>query len=93
MTCYERRVLFSEQELQAMQARTDLDAEFRARQIDGFEAAIKEDRSQQYASAFNAANHFAQAGNLDKAKPLLEISAKDPALADLVAQLRKIIGG
>jgi hypothetical protein len=93
MTCYERRVLFSEQELQAMQARTDLDAEFRARQIEGFEAAIKEDRSQQYASAFNAANHFAQAGNLEKAKPLLEISAKDPALADLVAQLRKIIGG
>ena len=63
------------------------------RQIEGFEAAIKEDRSQQYASAFNAANHFAQAGNLDRAKPLLEISAKDPALADLVAQLRKIIGG
>ena len=93
MVCYERRVLFSEQELQIMQARTDLDAEFRARQIEGFEAAIKEDRSQQFASAFNAANHFAQAGNLDKARPLLEISAKDPALADLVAQLRKIIGG
>jgi hypothetical protein len=93
MGCYERRVLFSEQELQAMQARTDLDAEFRARQIEGFEAAIKEDRSQQFASAFNAANHYAQAGNLEKAKPLLELSAKDPALADLVAQLRKIIGG
>jgi tetratricopeptide (TPR) repeat protein len=93
MTCYEKRVLASEQSLREMQAREDLDAEFKARQIEGFEAAIKEDRSQQYASAFNAANHFAQAGNLEKARPLLELSAKDPALADMVAQLRKIIGG
>ena len=93
MGCYERRVLFSEQSLKEMQARQDLEAEFKARQIEGFEAAIKEDRSQHYASAFNAANLYAQAGKLDKAKPLLELSARDPALADLVAQLRKIIGG
>jgi tetratricopeptide (TPR) repeat protein len=93
MGCYERRMLFSEQSLKEMQAREDLDAEFKARQIEGFEAAIKEDRSQQYASAFNAANHYAQAGNLEKARPLLELASRDPALADLVAQLRKIIGG
>jgi tetratricopeptide (TPR) repeat protein len=93
MGCYERRVLFSEQSLKEMQAREDLDAEFKARQIEGFEAAIKEDRSQHYASAFNAANLYAQAGNIDKARPLLELSAKDPALAEMVAQLRKIIGG
>lgn len=93
MGCYERRVLFSEQSLKEMQAREDLDAEFKARQIEGFEAAIKEDRSQHYASAFNAANLYAQAGKIDKARPLLEVSARDPALADMVAQLRKIIGG
>lgn len=93
MGCYERRVLFSEQSLKEMQTRQDLEAEFKARQIEGFEAAIKEDRSQQYASAFNAANHYAQAGKIDKARPLLELSARDPALADMVAQLRKIIGG
>ena len=50
----------------------DLDAEFKARQIEGFEAAIKEDDRRQYTSAFNAANHYAQAGNLEKARPLLE---------------------
>ena len=93
MHCYEARVLMSEESLKEMQAREGLDAEFKARQIAGFEAAIKEDRSQQYASAFNAANHYAQAGNLEKARPLLELASRDPALADLVAQLRKIIGG
>jgi len=93
MHCYETRVLMSEQSLKDMQAREGLDAEFKARQIAGFEAAIKEDRSQQYASAFNAANHYAQAGNLEKARPLLELASRDPALADLVGQLRKLIGG
>ena len=93
MQCSETRVLFSEQSLKEMQAREGLDPEFKARQIAGFEAAIKEDRSQQYASAFNAASHYAQAGNLEKARPLLDLASKDPALSDLVGQLRKIIGG
>ena len=93
MHCYAARVAVSEESLKEMQAREGLDAEFKARQIAGFEAAIKEDRSQQYASAFNAANHYAQAGKLDTARQLLELASKDPALADLVGQLRKIIGG
>jgi tetratricopeptide (TPR) repeat protein len=93
MGCYEMRVVASEASLKEMQAREDLDAEFKARQIAGFEAAIKEDRSQYHASAFNAANLYAQAGNLEKTKTLIEIAARDPALADMVSQLRKIIGG
>ena len=93
MGCYEMRVLASEASLKEMEARQDLDAEFKARQIAGFEAAIKEDRSQYHASAFNAANLYAQAGKLEKTKTLIEIAAQDPALADMVSQLRKIIGG
>lgn len=93
MGCYETRVLASEASLKEMEARQDLDAEFKARQIAGFEAAIKEDRSQYHASAFNAANLYAQAGRLEKTKTLIEIAAQDPALADMVSQLRKIIGG
>jgi tetratricopeptide (TPR) repeat protein len=93
MGCYEVRVLASEASLKEMEARQDLDAEFKTRQIAGFEAAIKEDRSQYHASAFNAANLYAQAGNLEKTRTLIEIAAKDPALADMVSQLRKIIGG
>ena len=46
-----------------------------------------------YASAFNAANHFARGGNQSKAKILVEIAAKDPALAERVADLKKILAG
>jgi hypothetical protein len=76
-----------------MEARTDVDPEYRARQVEGLAAAIKEDRSQQYASACNAANHHARLGNRDKARALLDVAAKDPALEKAVAELRKIIGG
>ena len=68
MNCYERAALFAEQGLAKMLAMKDIDEDFRARQIEGFNAAIKEDRSQQYASAFNAANHYMRAGEAPKAK-------------------------
>ena len=93
MGCYEQNVKDSEDGLRVMQARTDLDADFRARQIAGFEAAIAEDRSHQYAAAFNAANQYAHGGEVAKAKVLVEIAARDPALAAQVADLKRIIGG
>jgi hypothetical protein len=76
-----------------METNTQIDPDFKAHQIEGFKAAVKEDRSQYHAAAFNAANHFARAGNFDKARPLLDIAARDPALEKPVAELRKIIGG
>lgn len=93
MSCYEERVTEARLGLTTMKARADIDPEFKARQIAGFEAAIKEDSGQQFAAAFNAANHFARAGNPAKAKALVEIAAKDPALADRVAELRRLLGG
>jgi hypothetical protein len=36
---------------------------------------------------------LARIGNVEKARPLLDIAAKDPALDKQVAELRKIIGG
>ncbi len=91
MTCYAANVQDDELRLQAMQARTDLDADFKARHVAGLEAALKEDRSQHYAAAFNAANQFAHGGNIDKARLLIEVAAQDPALAEKVGQLRDII--
>jgi hypothetical protein len=91
MGCYGRRVADSERRLAAMEARTDLDADFRTAQIAGFRAAIKEDRSQQHAAAFNAASQAAQAANVPRARTFLELAAPDPELGDLVAQLRKIL--
>ena len=93
MRCYDTAATLSELALNRMEANTQIDPEFKARQIEGFKAAIKEDRSQYHAAAFNAADNFARSGNLDKAKSLLEIAAKDPALDKPVAELRKIIGG
>jgi hypothetical protein len=93
MGCYERAAYVARAGLQKMLAAENVDPEFKARQIAGFEAAIKEDTSQQYAAAFNAANHYARGGDPAKARTLLEIAARDPALEARVAELRKILGG
>ena len=93
MTCYEANVKDSEAGLAAMENRTDVDPDFKTRQIEGFQAAIKEDHSHQYAAAFNAANQYAHGGDVPKARTLLEMASLDPALAKEVAELRKIIGG
>jgi hypothetical protein len=93
MECYEQNVAESETGLKQIQAKTDLDEDFRARQIANFEAALKEDRGQYHAAAFNAANQGARGGYVARAKALIEVAAKDPALADLVKQLRTILAG
>jgi hypothetical protein len=93
MDCYKQNVAESEAGLRGMEARTDLDPDFRARQIAGFKASLKEDQSQYYAAAFNAANQGTRAGQIDRARTLLEIAAKDPALDGLVQQLRAILKG
>jgi hypothetical protein len=91
MTCYESAVAEAEAGLRDMQARTNVDPDFKASQIAGFEAAIREDRRQYHAAAFNTANQSAHGGHSVRAKKFLEIAAKDPALADLVRQLREIL--
>jgi len=93
MQCYDTVATLSELALKGIEANTQIDPEFKARQIEGFKAAITSDRSQYHAAAFNAANNFARIGNVEKARPLLDIAAKDPALDKQVAELRKIIGG
>jgi len=93
MGCYEAQAFLAQDGLKKMEAREGVDPDFKARQIVNFQAAIKEDMSQHYASAFNAANHFARGGNPKKARVLLDVAAKDPALASSVAQLRKILDG
>jgi tetratricopeptide (TPR) repeat protein len=91
MRCYEQNVADDETQIIVMRAKTDLDPEYQASQIAGFETRVKEDRSQQYASAFNAAANYTRAGNYAKAKVLVEIAAADPALADRVKELRAIL--
>jgi tetratricopeptide (TPR) repeat protein len=93
MSCYEARAFLAQEGLKKMEAREKIDPDFKARQIANFQAAIKEDMSQHYASAFNAANNFARGGEVKKARTLLDVAAKDSALAASVSQLRKILDG
>jgi tetratricopeptide (TPR) repeat protein len=93
MQCYERSIADSEQSIAALEANPDLDPIFRTRQIVNFRAQIDSDRSQQYAAAFNAANHYARGGQIPKARVLIEVAARDPGLAERVAALRKVMGG
>ena len=93
MGCYQQRQDENEEFRRTMSANPDIDAEFKARQLANFDAVIQESAGQRHAAAYNAAHFYARAGNVDKARPLLEIAAKDPALAARVAELRKLIGG
>ncbi|HVQ42389.1 MAG TPA: hypothetical protein VMS54_09285 [Vicinamibacterales bacterium] len=93
MACYGAQAVVAQQGLQRMEARENIDPDFKARQVANFQAAIKEDMSQHYASAFNAANHYLRGGDPKKARTLLDVAAKDTSLATGVAQLRKILDG
>jgi hypothetical protein len=93
MRCYERVIAEGEASIATLEANPDLDPVFRTRQVANFRAQIDSDRSQQYAAAFNAANHFARGGQIPKARVLIEVAARDPGLADRIAALRKMIGG
>jgi tetratricopeptide (TPR) repeat protein len=93
MLCYEANRIFAEDALKKMEQATNVDPDFKARQIAGFQAVIKEATAQQYASAFNAANQFARVAELARARRLLDIAAKDPDLQPRISELRKIIGG
>jgi hypothetical protein len=89
--CYSSDVTADEQAIKSMEARDQIDPDFKARQLASFRATLEEDQRLQYASAFNAANQNAHGGNFVKAKAFIEVAAKDPRLADVVAQLRAIL--
>jgi hypothetical protein len=91
MECYRTNALDTEHRMQAMAAREDLDAEWRTAQLAGFEAAIKEDRSQESASAYNAAVNFLRGGERTKAVAFADLAARDPARLPKVEELRKLI--
>jgi hypothetical protein len=57
------------------------------------EQQVLDNRAQQYAAAFNAANHFFRSGNVARARELLQVAALDSKLAEPVAKLRGAIGG
>lgn len=91
-TCYRNSASRSRRDLEAMK-KADVDETFRASQVAGFEAAIKEDTDQEQASYLNTANCYARAGDIAKAREWLDKIPADSVHALTAAELRKQIGG
>ena len=91
MGCYLRNVTEAEAGLAALERRTDLDPGYRQQQVDGFRAAISEDRRQERAAAMNAATCFANAGVLAKIESLVSVAALDASLAPEISRLRQYL--
>jgi tetratricopeptide (TPR) repeat protein len=90
--CYEKSADDNVSRLDAMR-KSDLDADFKATQIAGFEAVIKEDRDQQWGAILNAANAFARAEQIETALKWLEKIPADAALRSKADELKKLITG
>jgi tetratricopeptide (TPR) repeat protein len=91
--CYDLSAARSERLREEMATRTDVEEDFRTRQLAGFDAAIQEDRTQESAAALNAAIGYARAGDRGTAEKYLEQASKDPARRLMVADLRQVMRG
>ena len=91
MTCYESAVAYDKEKLEDMRKAENVDEDFRARQIAGFEAAIKDDTSQVSASAFNAAVNYARANDREKSLKYCDLADRDPNRKAQVAELRALL--
>ncbi len=91
-SCYESSANDNVRRLDVMR-KSDFDEGFKASQIAGFEAVIKEDRDQQWAAILNAANGFARAGQSETALKWIDKIPGDAVVASKAAELRKRITG
>lgn len=91
-TCYEKSANENVNRLETMR-KADFDEDFKANQIAGFEAVIKEDRDQQWASILNAANAYARAEQIETALKWLERIPADAMIRPKADELRKLISG
>jgi tetratricopeptide (TPR) repeat protein len=88
MTCYRQRARTTADQLQSLQARSDLDPTYRGRAAASLEAAVAADTRQQHLAALAAAGTAAAGDDFAGARSLVDLAAEDPALADRVAKLR-----
>jgi hypothetical protein len=75
-----------------MARRDDVAEDFKVRQIAGFEAAIKEDRTQKSAADLNAAINYGRAGDVDRATAYMKRAWVDPERRVAVEDLRQVLG-
>ena len=89
MTCYALDVKAREHAIRTLDEKTGIDPLFKQSRIARLRLEIELQRRQHLASAFNAANSFAQSGDLEKARPLVDVAAADPDLRDEIDELRR----
>jgi tetratricopeptide (TPR) repeat protein len=90
--CYERLIAENEVRRDAMAKRDDVAADFKLRQIAGFEAAIKEDSTQKSAADLNAAINYGRAGDVDRATTYMKRAWVDPERRTAIEDLRQVLG-
>jgi tetratricopeptide (TPR) repeat protein len=90
--CYARLIRDTEAQRDALLRREDLSAEYRARQLAGFNAAIAEDSTQKSAADLNAAINFGRAQDMASATTYMKRAWEDPERRSAVEDLRQILG-
>ena len=90
--CYARLIADNEARRDAMAKRDDVAADFKVRQIAGFDAAIKEDSTQKSAADLNAAINYGRAGDVDRATTFMKRAWIDPDRRGAVEDLRQVLG-
>jgi tetratricopeptide (TPR) repeat protein len=93
MLCCEAAVNSIRALIDETQSDDEIEAGYKLRRLRRMEQQVLDNRAQQYAAAFNAANHFFRSGNVARARELLQVAALDSTLAEPVAKLRGAIGG
>lgn len=88
--CYQRSAEETETRLATIED-ADLDPDFKASQIAGFQAVIQEDRSQEQASYLNAANGYVRSGDQTRARQMLAGITDDSLHAPGARELRRYL--
>jgi len=89
MTCYAIDVRARENAIRTLEEKAGIDPVFRQSRIARLRSEIELQRRQHLAAAFNAANGYAQSGDLEKARPFIDVAAADPDLSDEIDELRR----
>ena len=89
MTCYALDVKARENTVRTLETKTGIDPIFRQSRIARLQSEIQIQHRQQLAAAFNAGNGYALSGDLEKAKPFIDVASADPDLGDEIEELRR----
>jgi tetratricopeptide (TPR) repeat protein len=88
-TCYALDVRAREHAIRALEEKSGVDPVFKNSRISRLQTEIHVQRRQHMAAAFNTANNYALSGDLDKARPFIDVAAADPDLSDEIDELRR----